>query len=932
MRTSEGKIGLYTSGDLLGMDLRHTASREHGRYMENLLCVDGALRKRNGVLDLFSIEDENGNALPINGIYDYLGTIIVHAGNSLYNCGQSPLERKITYKPQKINSEIILESKPLDGFVHNGRLWLVGNKELLYLDGTTLSLLGEGAYAPTTREAINSIANGASYKEKEAENVLCARRKNSFKGTKAQKSSYELDCKIDEEKSFSLSCQMSISLNDTDTQAHYTAYTGEARIEQDYVSGALGAPSSEIAKILDGTGTSYGFDALSEVNIFLKAPCYVTELVLTAQAGSGVPMIRLSLGASTVYEDTELSGKKELDISSEVRGKIIDSITLYGNNSVARIKAIKLLARKNYEGEVELIFRESKAQSGKTYIPKEIVAPSGERLALYTNLEGSATKSPYISFSNGINCTNLNLYFEAPCYIQSRDNIVLTYSKKNVSKPKISLAKECKTSTGEQILALCLNDNELCFTSGSVGFTYAPRSHYTVLGNSGKITALCQMQDYGVGAYKEKEGFYVSITEQGIKYTGSMQSNGCVNNRCAVTIGDDTMALCKNGVFGSGRDALARPRSSAISSLIRAEMLDSAFCLEHQSRLYVFLENKCLVCDTAYKTQARWENDFEYEWFLLTGLNARCAVVLNDTIYLGTSDGKIRTLGKGFCDISYRKLLSGEYIINENQGTELCLSSELNVQENSEIMLENAFVVLLENPMQVEMSYGAGFILDYEEMLYENGTTRLYTGMEIFALSNDEIYLGEIVEMDEQNGIVATTLPCENEYSFLLKDAQGCKITIKKSGQNYKMYENESEIKLVEYENATVALVEKTPVVAKYESGVLSLGNEEVAKNLHRIILDLLPSTAGEVTLGYETNKSNVQKAIIIGKDLDFNDLDFGSLTLGKSIQKGCVARCFERGFSNIIIKISSSAPCDFGLRGFSLAYTETGLLSYDRG
>lgn len=931
MRISEGKTALYTSGSLLGMDLRHTATHEHGGYMENLLCVDGALRKRNGVADIFSIEDENGNALPINGIYDYLGTIIVHAGNSLYNCGQAPLERSLTYKPQKINSEITLESKPLDGFVHNGRLWLVSNTELLYLEGTTLSSLGEGAYAPTTRVEINSIANGASYKEKEAENVLGARRKNSFKGTKTRKSSYELDCKIDEEKRFSLSCQMSISLNDTDTQAHYTAYTAEKRIEQDFVSGVVGASFSEVAKILDGRGTTYGFDALSEVNIFLKSPCYATGLVLTAQTGSSVPMIRLSLGASTVYEDKELSGQETFDISSKIRGKLIDSITLYGNNSAARIKTIKLLARKSYEGEIELIFRENKAQVGLAYHPKEIVTPAGESLTLYNNLEGSSTSSTYISFSNGLTCTNLELYFEAPCYIQSRDNIVLTYSKKNAKEPKISLASECKTSTGEQILALCLNDNELCFTSGEKGFTYAPRSHYTLLGNSGKITALCQMQGYGIGAYKENESFYVSITEQGIKYTGSMQSNGCVNNRCAVTVADDTIALCKNGAFGTGKDASSRPRSSAISTLIKNEALNGAFCLEHQGRIYVFLENKCLVCDTTYKTQSRWENDFEYEWFLLTGLDARCAAILGDEIYLGTNDGKIRTLGKGFCDISYKKLLSGECMI-AGQGTELCLSSELGEQDNSEIMINNAFVVLLENPVQVEMSYGAGFILDYEEMLYANGSARLHTGMEIFALSNDEIYLGEIVEVDEQNGIVATTLPCENEYSLLLKDAQDAKITIKKSGQNYKMYENGSEIALAEYENATIALIESSPVIAKYESAVLSFGNPSASKTLHRIILDLLPSTSGRITLGYETNKSNAQNMAVIGKDLDFNDLDFDSLTFGKSIQKGYVARCFERGFSGIIIKISSSAPCDFGLKGFSLAYTETGLLSYDRG
>lgn len=935
MRIGKEESRLYTKAGLKGLDLRHTATQEHSSYMENLLCVDGALRKRRGIKDLFSIEDENGCALPINGIYDLLGTVIVHAGNSLYDCGQAPLSKRIpTYTPRKINSDVLLESKPLDGCVHNGTLWLVSNAELVCFDGKSLYPLGEGAYIPTTRRGIKSIQRGAGYKEAEAENLLSAKRRNYFSGTKSDRASFELDSELDGSKGFSMLCQMDISLSDTDTQAHYIGFTEPKRLTIERVEGVVGgATNEEVAKILDGTGTSYGFDALSEVNIFLKEPCYISSFVLNAQVGRGVPRIRLSLGASTIYEDSELSGKERLDITSQVNGKTIDCITLYGNDALARIKTIECLARDSYEGEIELLFNESTAEKGKVYYPKRISTPQGQELTLYTSVSANATKGAYIFFSSGLNGTVLNLAFEAPAYIENRDNIKLTYSKKNAEIPKISLAKECKSDTGEQILALCLKENGLCFTSKEKGFSYVPSSHYTVLGNTREITALCQMENYGVGVFKEDECFISSIGSEGVKYSGSMQSCGCVNNRCVVTVGSDTLTLCKNGVFGTKRDASARVRSSAINSLLMEQDLTGAFCLQEHGRVYIFLKDYTLVCDTTQKAVSAHENDFEYEWFLLKGPFASCGSVIGNEMYLGTQNGKIRTLYEGFYDISHRKLLDGELVILENnEKTELCLSQDIKISDGCEIELENAGIVLLNDFLQLETEYGAGFMLDYEKTLYEDGTARLFTGMEIFALVNDEIYLGEIAEIDEQNGIILTTLPCENEYSVVFKDTQGVKITLKKSGENYKMLENGSEIVLTEYEKARALLVERTPVVAKYESARLCLGDTVASKSLHRIILDLLPCTNGEIIVGYETNKGSANDSTIIGRALDFNALDLGTLSLGRAVQKGCVIRCFERGFSYIIIKITSNAPYDFALNGFSLAYTQNGLLSYDRG
>ncbi len=928
MRVSEEKRKIHTEHGLLGIDTRWGASGAHASKMVNLLCENGALTKRNGLVDIAIFEDENANPLPINGIYALDGKIIVHAGRYLFDCGSDISALNVLKKPTRISTTYLLRDEPLNACVDNGALWLLNGNELVVLKNGSLALLDSlSPYAPTTRRDVLSTADGSVYLQGEEENLLTDRRKHTLLGKKAELSTYELDSFVSEARGFAMTCRMRVSLSDSENEAHFIGHISEKRLTRSNISAVLGGPADETYKIFEGTGTSYGFDTLTEVNIFLKSPICLTKLVLNAQTGAGVPLIRLTYGATTVYETTSLSGLEKQDLTQATSGKLVDGITLYGNSSLARISTIELLGNELYQGDVILRFESKTIDMSKGYNPVSIRTIGGESVALYLTEDGKRRKTPTVGFTNGENGTLLHIYFDAPSYVEGRSNIEITFSSKDAYLPKILLARECKTSTGKRALGLALEGGKICFTDEKIGLKYAPKSNLAQLSGEGEVTAICQMQDYVIGVYKEDKSFFVRLKDTGIEYTGAIEGVGCVGNRCAVTVNRDTLTLSSDGVYGlQGYDEYKEClRSGAVTSILREQSLKNAHLLGYDGRLYIFFDSLCLVGDTRMKTRYEYSIDqsFEYEWFMLSGIDARCSAVLDSKMYIGTKNGKIRTLSQGFLDISYQGLLVGESLVtNVNGRTELCLNAELGEQEGKEIIISNAKILLCRAYSQAESENGLALRLDTANLLNANGTIRLFSGMEIYAVSDkQEYYKAELLYLDEQQGIAITSLPIENKYLAIFKDSAQCKITLRAGEVGYKMLWEDSEVMLSDYDNMELLLVDKSPVEAIYESTRLPLGGAHLSKNLYRISFDLLPKTGTELSLGYETSRSSISKTIVLGNKFDTSALDFGAFSFGNPIERVCTLRCFERGFSYITIKLKSSSCGAFSLNGYSLVY-----------
>jgi len=943
MRVENEKRGIYTQNMLYGIDLRASQGKGRASKMRNLLSNGGTLRKRNGFTDVAHIQDWEANPLPIYGIYSFGQFNVLHAGDKLIKCpkGFEASDSRLSSFDTVI-SDISLQKQKTDAAVQGNKLWILSERELLTYDGSKISRVYDSplAHIPTTRKNIKARLQGAGYDEGESENLLCSKRKNTLIGTKEINSFYELDGKIDTGKGFLLKCSMDIDINDSETKTAYMGYTKPLAVDSSYIESIIGAPyPSEIYKMFDGEDVNFSYASLYEVNVIFKQPIRVSELAIYAVDGCIIPKIKLSRGAQTVYECTEESTASVKDYTNALEGKIIDGFTIYGSESDARIARISMFGSAGYQGEVELSYEIDKVIFERPYTPSLITTPSGVELELYTNYEGTFLAPTAVAISDTLAGTGLTVMFSAPSLIRNEANIQIEYAVAGAQKPEINMIKECKTDTGKQILALHLGNNTLAFTDAEHGFGYVPSIYRVQLGNSEEITAICQMQDFSIGVYKRDSSYYIKLSEKGVHFDGAMENIGCIGRDCALTINKDTVVLSGQGIYGAqGQSAQGFSlRSGPINSALIAENLENAFFVGYDGRMYLFLDSVCYVGDTRFKSYHSQDLDdgFEYEWFMLDNMNASCAGVIDGRLYIGTQDGKIRTLNGEFCDIEYRRLNRGE-IAPDTQGeiSKFYFDPSLGVGRGTLIGISGGYKLLCDiQSAQQDGSYLTVNVSE-NELFDSYGYARIYENMNVYLDNGIGIAAAKILSVDysalclrakiegdvSENPFVRILLPASGDYTLM---------PIEGSAGYYML--DDRALQLHYAENVKYYTVKKSPVRAEYISAPLNLDLPGRAKTLHRIALDLLPTKKTELTVGYEAvDASFVKKQ---GRDMrfDLDSLDFASLSFYESTAQSLVIRCYERGLDTLKLRLCSDSDSDLAIQGYSLVFTHSGLLKGER-
>ncbi len=185
----------------------------------NFINKFGANKKRNGYNQILQLDDSNGKALKINGIFELnlhdKQILIIYAGKRFYRAyyDGSTQEYKVydnimsscTYAGAEV-----LESKLISNrimcFISNNRAYFVGCGDYLVFgswdNGETFELRrvidNVDTYIATTTKNINKInsSNGDVRTTGEDANLLSTRRKNGLIGETAS-ASYQLDASID---------------------------------------------------------------------------------------------------------------------------------------------------------------------------------------------------------------------------------------------------------------------------------------------------------------------------------------------------------------------------------------------------------------------------------------------------------------------------------------------------------------------------------------------------------------------------------------------------------------------------------------------------------------------------------------------------------------------------------------------------------------
>ena len=181
MQGTKGKK-LYIGNELLGIERRGSpilTKEKRASHMKNLLCVDGINRKRNGWREIYHFRDGRDKDLKINGIYEYKGKEIFHAGEYLLNGGI------------KVGT---LADKKSCGFENNGLLYIVCAGELFIYDGNMLKNAYDSVYSyiPLTTKNISPIGTESIAKEEQSPSLITPKRINTLIGDKSERKKYRL--------------------------------------------------------------------------------------------------------------------------------------------------------------------------------------------------------------------------------------------------------------------------------------------------------------------------------------------------------------------------------------------------------------------------------------------------------------------------------------------------------------------------------------------------------------------------------------------------------------------------------------------------------------------------------------------------------------------------------------------------------------------
>ena len=929
MRFGEAKSKLYKSGRLKGINMRKNG--EAGSYIENMLFENGALRKRQGTTDIMTIETEEKPR--INGIYDLNGEIVIHSGTHLYSC--SSLENE----PHKIESEIELENEASTGVCHNKMLWLSSGNKLYIYDGKSLyEAYGSPLmYIPTTWENIRAIGEGDRYKTGEKENLLSPFVKNTLFGTDRERAIYMLDGEVEEGEPFYMEGIIDISLLGGEGKTPYHAFKESSRILGDYVLNVIGiTETDEIDNLLSDSGTGYGLDLVLETNIFFKDTVRLTNAVLYARADI-LPRVVFLYGNNVIYDTGDVKNVTYLDLKSALRGKVIDNITIYGNDKLGRISRIKLEGEKSYEGEVKLYYEEESLELGKPYYPKEILTPLSEKLTLSRDKSGAQETGMAITLEKGALGTRLITVSPIIPPVNSQTNLEITYKKKGLSKEQISIVAPCKSDTGASALAFALNDNRVALTSDEQGCFYCS-DVLSLGGDKEEILAISDMDDYKIGIFKRDGVYILEKLKEGAKCVGFVGNLSVTSKNAVIRGRGEVVALTEGGFYGVNTRSEAYLRSNTVGALLKNEDTKNVCLAINGAYLYAFVGNGCYVAnlnERSYDTQ-RSDSGYSYEWFYFSGIRATSVININNKLYFGTENGKIYTQSNDFYDTTHKKLPRNMVSIGENDlgDTDVYFDSSLNVTDGTGVKISQGYNYLseiesaerAENNLIIKVPENKMFQGSYEVSFYE--------GEEIYLVTDDKTnpYPATVLEVDYENLLLLVrTGDLDLEYTAILEDVKDKEYEARQRGSYFRLFKGEKEVRLFYDELPYISLVYHKRVEGLYQSERLSIDGFERLKSLYRINLDLGKETEGEIEVGYITNRSSFNKKLTLGKAFSYNSLDFSAFDFASALDNGVYIRCFERGFSSIVIKIKSISPSPLILNGFSLGYSLNGLLKGDR-
>ena len=171
---------------------------------------------------------------------------------------------------------------------------------------------------------------------------------------------------------------------------------------------------------------------------------------------------------------------------------------------------------------------------------------------------------------------------------------------------------------------------------------------YSKIGNALAVHKEDNEQDHTIflvtGTYNE------SSQKTNFAISGSVAGVGAISKYCFGSLGTEPMFLARQGVYALTTQYLTQERYAQVRSwyvnpkLVAEANLSEAVGKEYNNYFYLAVNGYVYVADGRQKVYERNapQSEYQYEWYYLTGIDARVFWEYGGRLYFGDNDGKVK--------------------------------------------------------------------------------------------------------------------------------------------------------------------------------------------------------------------------------------------------------------------------------------------------
>lgn len=497
------------------------------------------------------------------------------------------------------------------------------------------------------------------------------------------------------------------------------------------------------------------------------------------------------------------------------------------------------------------------------------------------------------------------------------------------------------------------------YYSYPLDYTYWPDNNMRIVGNS-PITGYHRIGDGTLVIFKQKAyGEAAIFTRTGTLVTDTTEdyftaeivysekagfADNYLTSRLTIdTLAGDSLYLANGGVKGielsenvATDERFARGRSYFIDKKLEEYTLTNAVAITYKDRYYLAIDDDCFVADSRLKAKGELGDTFNYEWNFWDNIPAYTFAEINDSLYFGTSDGRICVFDTEYTDRQFEVISSGDMSFHPSTN-QVLYNASIEVENDLGVKFDkNTLYQLVFGSTDIQSVTGSTVLLRSSSSRHDNifllndGDKHLFVGHTDG--SHVEVYIGNLdlgnltFDLVDSDGIPVDIESLIISDFNLLKEITGTELYVTENDAvshtfKLKKYIDGEAIDFIFYNGTStddsivtaisIILITKTNVSAAWLTAFMSLGSDVYSKTLLSLTLTIKPEENGQVSVGYETRNFVLDDPVSGLTLASLEDMSLASFSLA-SLATSFTKKVKERNFNYIYFYFISNNeyPC----------------------